>query len=380
MVRPFEELTGTRVQFEGTRDINAVLTTRVRGGNPPDLAVLPTPGQIGALAREGRLVPLDPVLDMPAMGRQYGESWMSSATVGGKLYGIVVKAALKGLVWYDPPALRAVPASFPGTWDALLALTDRLASVGKTPWCIGLESGAASGWPATDWIEILMLRSAQAGLFDQWIRHEIPWTHPAVKRAWSLFGRIAANPRNVRGGIQGELAINFGEAPFPLFTSPPGCYFHLQAAFIEDFIQKQYPALKPDIDFSFEPFPVIDRAIPEAVEVAGDVMVMFRRTPATAALIRYLTTAEAQAIWAKRGGALSLNRGVSLSTYPDSLSRKAAAALTAAPIVRFDASDMMPQPVNSAFLEATLEYLQHPDHLDQILRELDRVATESASP
>jgi len=183
----------------------------------------------------------------------------------------------------------------------------------------------------------------------------------------------------VRGGVQGELAINFADAPFPLFASPPGCYFHLQGSFIQDLIRSQYPGLRPGVDLSFDPIPILDRSIPETVEVAGDVMVMFRETPQSRALIRYLTTAEAQAVWVRRGGALSPNRRVSLSAYPDPLSRRAAAALTAASAPRFGASDLMPPPVNSTFLAATLEYVQHPDHLDQILREMDRVATETAS-
>ena len=224
-----------------------------------------------------------------------------------------------------------------------------------------------------------MLRSAGPSVYDRWVQHQIPWTDPSVRRAWSLFGRIATIPENVRGGVQGELAINFADAPFPLFASPPGCYFHLQGSFIQDLIRGQYPGLRPGVDLSFDPVPILDRSIRETVEVAGDVMVMFRETPQSRALIRYLTTAEAQAVWVQRGGALSPNRRVSLSAYPDTLSRRAAAILTAASAPRFGASDLMPPPVNSTFLAATLEYVQHPDHLDQILREMDRVATETAS-
>jgi alpha-glucoside transport system substrate-binding protein len=375
MVRPFEQQTGTRVQFEGTRDMNAVLTTRVKGGNPPDVA-LPMPGQIQEFARAGKLVPVDSAIDLSAIRAQYAKTWTDLTVVNGKRYGVVVKAALKGLIWYNPGALQPI-APFPKTWDALLALTDRLAAEKKTPWCIGLESGAASGWPATDWIEILLLRTAGAAAYDQWYRHEIPWTHPAIKQAWSLFGRIAATPKNVHGGVEGELSTNFGESPFPLFANPPGCYFHLQASFIQDFIQKQYPRLRPGVDLAFAPFPVIVQSVPEATEIAGDVAVMFRDTPQSRSLIRYLTTAEAQAIWVKRGGALSPNRRVGLPTYPDPLSRKAAELLTAAKVVRFDADDLMPQAVSSAFLKATLEYVQHPDHLDQILRDVERVAAEA---
>lgn len=376
MVKPFEDATGVKVEFEGTRDINAVLTTRIEGGNPPDVAGLPGPGQMAEFARAGKLVALDDVLDLTAMREQYGPSWIELATVDGKVYGVFVKAALKGLIWYNPKAFQAAGYAVPQTWDELLALTERIRSAGTTPWCIGLESGAASGWPATDWIEDIVLRTAGPDTYDRWYRHEIPWTDPAIRGAWEQFGRIVA-PANVYGGTQGVLATNFGESPFPLFTDPPGCYLHHQATFIQDFIQKQYPNLRPGEDFDFFAFPPIDPNVPKAVEAGGDLFGMFRDTPQARALMRYLTTPEAQAVWVKRGGALSPNRRVSLDDYPDPLSRRAAEILTSAEVARFDASDLMPEAVNSAFWKGTLDFVQAPDRLDEILQTIERTAMDA---
>lgn len=377
MVRPFEEATGVRVEFEGTRDLNAVLTTRIQGGNPPDVAGLPGPGQMAEFARGGALVALDDVVDLSTMREQYADSWLELGSVDDRLYGVFVKAALKGLIWYNKPVFEQAGYTIPRTWDELLALTDRIAQGGRTPWCIGLESGAASGWPATDWIEDIVLRTAGPAVYDQWYRHEISWTDPRIRDAWQQFGRIATNPRYVFGGRQGVLATNFGESPNPLFTDPPGCYLHHQATFIQDFITRQYPNLTPGEDFDFFAFPQIDPQLGQAAEVAGDLFGMFRDTPQARALIRYLTTPEAQAIWVRRGGALSPNRRVSLDDYPDVLSRRAAEILTSAEIARFDASDLMPEAVNSAFWRGTLDYIQTPNRLDEILSNIERVAREA---
>lgn len=377
MVKPFEDATGVKVEFEGTRDLNAVLTTRIQGGNPPDVAGLPGPGQMAEYAQAGNLIPLDDVVDLGAMRDQYAQSWLDLGTVDGKLYGIFIKTALKGLIWYNKPAFEQAGYTIPQSWDELLALTDRIANEGKAPWCVGLESGAASGWPATDWIEDIVLRTAGPEAYDQWHRHEIAWTDPQIRDAWAQFGRIAANPKYVHGGAQGVLATNFGESPFPLFTDPPGCYLHHQATFIQDFIQKQYPNLTPGEDFDFFAFPPVDPNVPKAVEAAGDLFGMFRDTPQARALIKYLTTPEAQAVWVKRGGALSANRQVSLDDYPDVLSRRAAEILTSAEVARFDASDLMPEAVNSAFWKGTLDYVQNPNRLDEILQSIERVAQEA---
>src|SRR5207245_11021669 len=167
---------GVKIQLDGTRHRTAVLTTRLEGGNPPDLAALPGHGQVAEVARAGKLVPLNSVLELGAMKAQYAQSWIDLGAVDGKVYGIFVKAALKGLIWYNPKAFVAAGYSVPSTWDELLALTDRVAADGKTAWCIGLESGAASGWPATDWIEDIVVRTAGPDVYDSWSRPEIPGT------------------------------------------------------------------------------------------------------------------------------------------------------------------------------------------------------------
>ncbi|HLJ58470.1 MAG TPA: extracellular solute-binding protein [bacterium] len=377
MVKPFETRTGITVQYEGTRDLNAVLTARVQGGHPPDLAALPGPGQIAELARAGSLKPLDHAVDPGEMAREYTRTWIDLGSVGGRLYSIVIKTAVKGLVWYDPHTWAAAGYQVPSTWGQLLSLTQAIASGGKTAWCVGLESGAATGWPATDWIEILLLRAAGPGVYEQWYRHEIPWTDPRVRAAWQRFGQIAANPKNVYGGTPAELATNFGQAPFPMFVTPPGCYMHLQATFIQDFIHTQYPQLQPGRDVAFFPFPTIAPAYATDVEVAGDLVGMFNDTPQARALVRYLATAAAQEIWVKRGAALSPNRGVPLTAYPDSLSRRAAEMLVTSDAARFDASDMMPQAVTDAFYKATLDYVRDPARLTEILRRLEQVSREN---
>jgi alpha-glucoside transport system substrate-binding protein len=377
MVKPFEERTGVQVRYEGTRDLNAVLTTRVQGGNPPDVAALPGPGQMAELARDGKLLDLADALDAEAMKREYAEDWLKLGQVEGKQVGIFIKTALKGLVWYNPKAFKAAGHTIPTSWDELMALSIRIAASGSTPWCIGLESGAASGWPATDWLENIILRQSGPQAYDRWARGELKWSSPEIKRAWETWGLIATADGMVLGGRQGLLATAFGDAGNPMLSSPPRCYLHQQGSFITDFFVKANPGVKPGEDFDFFPFPPIDQRYKEAVEAAGDLMGMFRDTPQARALLRYLATAEAQEIWVKRGGALSANRRVPAASYPDDLARKLARTLTEANIVRFDGSDLMPEAMNNAFWKASLDYVNNPSSLDSVLSTLDRVQGEA---
>jgi alpha-glucoside transport system substrate-binding protein len=379
MVKPFEDATGVKVEYTGTRDLNAVLTTRVQGGNPPDVAGLPGPGQMAQYAQQGNLVDLSQVLDMSTFGDQYAKTWIDLGTVDGKLAGIFIKASVKGLMWYDPKVWQANNYQIPQTWDDMMQLSQQIADGGNTPWCVALESGAASGWPGTDWLEDIVLRQAGPDVYSQWYQGQIPWTSPEIKKAWETWGQIVADPKMVYGGSNTMLTTNFGNVGDPLFTDPPGCYMAHQASFITDFFVQNTPDVKPVEDFDFFGFPPFDPNSPVSTEMAGDLFGMFNDTPQARALIKYLVTPEAQAIWVQRGGAVSPNKAVPLSEYPDQLSAKAAEQLTSAEIAVFDASDLMPEAMNNAFWQAVLNYVQNPQDLDNILQNLDSVQKDAYS-
>jgi len=373
VVAPFTEETGTTMQFEGTRDLPAVLTTRVEAGNPPDVAILPNPGQMVEFAKEGKLVDISAFMDMEQLKSDYAQSWLDLASYEGTLYGIFYKAAIKSLVWYSPAAFEAKGYTVPTTWDELIALSDQIVADGGVPWCLGIESGAASGWPATDWVEDIMLRTAGGEVYDKWVNHEIPWTDPAVKKAWEYFGQIATNEGYLYGGTTGVLSIFFGDSPAPIFDDPPGCYMHRQASFITGF----FPEGLTEADYAFFPFPEIDPAYGVPALGAADLVVVFKDTPQSRAFIAYLATPEAQEIWAARGGFLTPNKRVSLDVYPDATTKAMAEALTAAALFRFDGSDLMPAAVGSgSFWTGTLDYVGG-EALDTVLANIEASAADA---
>lgn len=371
MVKPFEEATGVNVEYTGSRDAAAVLSTRVQGGNPPDVVNMPSPGQMDLYAKDGNLVDLSKILDMSSYNKQYAKTWVDLATVDNKMVGIFIKASVKGLIWYDPKVWQQQGYEIPKTWDDMMALSKKMADSGTTPWCVALESGAASGWPGTDWLEDIVLRQSGEKVYNDWWQGKIAWSSPKIKKAWETWGQIVGDPNMVYGGPNTMLTTNFGDVGNPLFTSPPGCYMAHQASFITDFFVKNNSGVKPVDDFNFFPFPPFDASAPKSTEIAGDLMSVFNDTPQSEALIKYLTTPEAQAIWVQRGGAISPNKDVPLSVYPDELSRKAAQLLTSSQVAVFDASDQMPQSMNQSFFQGILNYIQNPKNLDSTLQTLD---------
>ena len=379
MVKPFTDRTGVAINYTGTRDLDAILTTRVAAGNPPELSGLPNPGSMAGFARQGKLVDLSTVLDVNAMKSAYAQSWLDLGSVDGKLVGIFTKASLKGLVWYDPKNLQAAGLQVPTTFDQLMSESQTSAAKGVTPWAIGVESGSASGWVGTDWLENIFLHMYGPATYMAWYQGKLAWTSPEVKSVWQTWGKIVSDPSMVYGGSQYVMSTNFNTAFSPLFQNPPQAYFHFQATFIQSFIQQQFPNLKPVEDFNFFGFPSIASQYAKAVEIAGDLFGMFKKTPQASALLTYLTTAEAQDYWVKAADGISPNRTVSLSDYPDPLSKNAAQILTSADIAVFDASDMMPAKMNNAFWAAIMNYLAHPDQLDSILAGLEQVRKDAYS-
>jgi alpha-glucoside transport system substrate-binding protein len=363
--------------FVSTRDLNAVLTTRLEAGDPPEVTILPNPGFMHELATANKLISQDTILNMKRIKSDYARTWLDLGRYRGKLYGLLYKATSKGTVWYSPKNFQAKGYSVPKTWEEMMALSDKIVSQGGTPWVIGAESGAATGWPLTDWIEIILLNQFGPEIYDKWVDHEIPWTAPAIRQTFETLGRIVHTPRYVYGGPAGVLATNFITGTYVLYTTPPAAYMNYLGGFAQAFIKKQYPNLKPGEDYAFFRFPTVEPRYAGGVTGGADVIVLTKDTPGARSFIQYLSTAKAQEIWAKKGGFIASNKSVNLDTYPDLIAKQMALQLANATVFRFDGSDLMPAKVNDAFWRATLEYVNNPTGLDKILQALEEVATEA---
>ncbi len=370
MVKPWETQTGATVKYTGTRDLNTVLTTGVASGVLPDLAGLPGPGQMNEWA--GSLTDLSTVLDVNTYKSETAAPLVDLGTVNGKMVGVFIKTSIKGLIWYDPKVVGDLSTSAPTTWDALQTLISTDKSKAASPWCLGVESGAASGWPGTDWIEDFVLRQAGPDVYNSWWQGKTKWTDPAIKTAFQSFGQIVAQSY---GGSTAVNATNFANAGDPLFKTPPGCLFLHQASFITGL--GQFPKMQSGTDYNFFPFPDINTQYTGAIEGAGDLFGMFHNTPASASLMAYLVTAPAQDIWVKIGGAISANKNA--TDYPDAISKRSADLLANAKTFVFDASDLMPTAMNNKFWADIVKYVQHPDQLDALLADLDKTQADAYS-
>ncbi|MFO7815874.1 MAG: ABC transporter substrate-binding protein [Halanaerobiales bacterium] len=377
MVEPFEQASGIEVQYEGTRDLPTLLTTRLEAGNPPDIVAVSGPGMMKDLADDGDLVNLENVYNMKYIEEDYDEKWLELATYNDGMYAMFIAADVKSLVWYNPNVFEDNGYETPETWEELDQLAQQMQSDGITPWSIGLESGAASGWPGTDWIEDIMLRTADPETYDKWVAHDISWTDERIKRAFEIFGKYARDPEMTYGGPTSVLSTNFGDATDPLFADPPKAGLHRQASFITSFIKDNNPELDAGEDFDFFPLPPIDEEYGIPALGAADMLSMLNDNQEARQFMKYISTPGAQSIWLSELGKLGTHNRINPNVYPDDITRKMAKFLNEADTFRFDASDSMPASIGSgAFWQGILDYVSGED-LNDVLEGIEENADDA---
>ena len=343
------EANGVEVTYLGSADWEAEINTQVEGGNPPDISIFPQPGKLADFARAGYVVP---VADFALAENDWSDAWNVFGVVDGVTYGVPVKSDMKSLVWYKPATFADAGYEVPTTFADFLTLVDTMANDGSgtKPLCVGIESGQATGWTYTDWVEEMVLRQHGAEVYDGWVSHEIPFSDPRIMESMQAVVDLWTED-NVYAASGTIAATAFGDNGIPLVEGD--CYMHRQASFFSGFIPEGTVFGPEGVDVFY--FPDINGDAP--VLGAGTLAAAFNADPNVHALLGYMSSAEyaearQQAQQALKGGSpalsgfLSAAQGQDLSVY-EPLEQSILNALASAGIVRFDASDLMPADVGA---------------------------------
>jgi alpha-glucoside transport system substrate-binding protein len=356
------------VEIEASGSFEEDFQIRAEGGTL-DIALLPQPGAVEDAVGQGAVSLEDMGFDIAELEETFSEYLMSLVEVDGEHYGIPSNVNLKSMIWYPKDDFDEAGYEEPETWDDLLALSDQIRDEqGVPPWCVGFESEAATGWPATDWMEDIMLRTGGTEVYDQWVTHEIPFNDEAVQNAAELFGEVMFGDGYVLGGADQTPAIAFGDAPGPMFQDPPGCWLHRQATFINAFFP---PEAEAGVDYDWFAFPPIDQ---EGTLFAGEFLVTFRDAPEIRDFIEQFISQEVQCAQGRdvRSSRVSARPDVGPDCYDNDILSEASEILTTSideDTGRFDASDQMPPEVGSGtFWSEMMTYMQQgPDSVTSVL-------------
>jgi alpha-glucoside transport system substrate-binding protein len=359
----FREATGADVKYSSSENYEQQVVIDTQAGSPANISVLPQPGLIADLAGKGLLAPLTDA-DKAWMVENYGagQSWVDIGTSKDKdgkpqFLGFSYKTDLKSLVWYSPENFADAGYEVPKTMEELIALSDKIVADGGKPWCIGLGSGGATGWPATDWIEDIMLRTQSPDVYDKWVTNEVKFTDPAITGALDIFGSFAKNDAYVDGGAAGVASTDFRDSPKGLFSTPPKCYMHHQASFIPSFFPEG-TKMGEDADFFYFPTYASKPELGKPVLGAGTLFTITSDSKAARAFIDFLKLPLAHELWMADGGFLTPLKSANPAAYANDAARKQGDIMATASTFRFDGSDLMPGKIGAgAFWTGMVDFV-----------------------
>jgi ABC-type glycerol-3-phosphate transport system substrate-binding protein len=354
-------------------NVPTVLGTAVEGGNPPDLAAIAQPGVVTQFQQKGALKPLD--FAKSDLEQNYPPDFIKLGTIKGKLYSFVFKGANKSTVWYNVDSFKNAGVNPPKTWDEFINNAKTLKASGTPAYSLG----GADGWTLTDLFENVYLRQAGPDKYDQLSTHAMKWTDPSVKQALTTMGEIFKDKSNIAGGTSGALQTDFPTSVSNVFTTSPKAAQVIEGDFVPGVVASK-TKLKPKTGYDVYPFPTIGSAANNVVG-GGDSIAMFKDTPATQALVKYLISPEAAEIWVKRGGFSSPNKNVPDSAYPDDITRTTATAIAGADTFRFDMSDLAPASFGGTAGQGEWKILQdflgNPSNVDGTASKLESAAAKA---
>ena len=373
----FEEATGASFNYTSTGDeIATVLGTRVEGGKPPDIAILPQPGLLQQFAESGDLKPVSEDVGA-AVDENYPAIWRNLATSGDQLYGVWVDASNKSTVWYNTNQFTQAGVEPPETWEDFLANAQTLSDAGIP---VPVAIGGADGWTLTDWFENVYLRSAGPEAYDQLATHEIPWTDESVVTALETLAQLWGDPTLI-GEPQDALQAAFTDSVTQVFSDDPTSAIVYEASFVAGVITDTSDFTIGQ-DAKWFPFPSIDDSEAAGVVTGGDVAVTFTGSKAAMAFLQYLASPDAAADMVSTGSFTSPNQNLDPSAYPDENSRALGQAIVdAGEDARFDMSDLAP----SAFggtpgageWKILQDFLEDPSDPAGTAAELERAAAKA---
>jgi alpha-glucoside transport system substrate-binding protein len=377
-LKPFESAADVDVKYEATFSQQSILQTRIQAGNPPDVVFSSYPRQLVSLAKTGKLVPLNKVVNLRAVRSQYPKPLLDLGTVRGKLYAYFSIVNYHALVWFNTTKYTG-PRS--PTWAQLQTWAKRSAQQGRPPWCLGIESGAATGWPAANEIlDALFLRRYGPKLAAQWEAGRLKWTSPQVRWAWRQLGTIFTDPKMVPGGAPAVASTNFLAAGNGMFTNPPSCYLLSQAQWYGSYAAAAVQGASP-ANVGYFRFPSVTPAFKNLQMVDGNQVALLRNRAQARALVAYMATPQFATLLAASGQFFVPNAAVSTSMYPTPAARGLVQRLVKSKSAKSSTillpSVLFPVPVTNQFFKNLASYLQNPAKLDTYLKDMDDVVKRS---
>ncbi len=361
-----------KINWQKVENINQLIITKIQAGDAPDIALVPQPGVVQQMNKLGAIKPLDDTLDMTALKASMVPGSLDAGTVDNKLLGLLVSANVKGLVFYPKKAFEAAGYQAPTDIAGLEKLTEQIKSDGETPWCMGIESDTATGWPATDWFETLIMKYHGVDAYNKWVKHDLPFDSDEVKQAADEFSKLLFTKGNTLGGQKAIASTNFGTAGTPMFDAKgPKCWLYNQGSFITGFFPK---AVTKDLDANVGVFgfPAVTAGGDNPVEGGGDMLTMLNDSDNVKTVVKAMATTDIGNDAAAGSSFISPHKDFDVSHYPNALTKQVAQVAYDSTAFLFDGSDQMPAEVGTgSFWKEMTAWISGQQDIDKALKNID---------
>jgi alpha-glucoside transport system substrate-binding protein len=355
VLEAFEEESGITVEYEANRtDYQSVIRTRIQGGNPPDVAIIPGIGFLRQLAREESIIPLSELgIELSEIEGQFPPGLLEYGNVDGEQYAFMAKLNSKATIFYSPERFEEMGVEPAESFEDLVTLTEDIKEAGSTPWALG----AGDSWTLTDWFEIMYLKMHGADAYDTLFSAEGDWTDPTVQETIDRMTELLSE-ENVDGGIEGSLSTLFVDAIAKVFGSSPSAELYYGGSFVGGIATGT--DVNPDLAgqegtaIDWFPFPAIDGNGEGLVTFGGDNIAALVNDTDVVAFMEYMLTTDAAEVWAEAGTVIVPNTEADPGVYPNDIMRKDAELINSAEAVKFDGSDLLPGTDLGAVLQSAL--------------------------
>ena len=361
----FSAESGIDITFTSLASFDTDIKVKIEAGEAPDIALWPQPGGLLDQAEAGNLIALEDIagLDLAAPKATLVPGWDTLAVQGGKTYGLPVSANVKTLVFYNPSQFTKYGYTVPTTDAEMTALIEKIkADKSGYPFCAGIESGGATGWPITDWLEQYVLDYNGVDVYNQWIAGDVTFDSPEVTKAADKVASLLFTEGNVNGGGVSMSTDGFGNTA-PLFETggkaKGQCFMIRQGSFITDFFPDNIKAELAAGDYTNAD--VFALPAPDGGQAGvlggGDLAAAFNADADTAKVLQFIYSDKVGTVMAQKASFTSPHSTFDTSLYPDALTKKVGETMANAAVFGFDGSDRMPSEVNAEFWVAGTEWV-----------------------
>ena len=349
----------------------------IRGTNTEEfvVAIIPNPQGVVNLGERGYLHSVSTALDDEVLTKNYSKH-LQEITTSQKdniNYGVLFRLIPNSLIWYDVGKYERLGSPNFESFEDMISFTKQYSSFDNPLWCMDIESGASTGWIATNWLEDLILHEYGPDIYDDWFKQIITSQNNEITLSILNIGKLIFDENAVYGGNQRVISKEFRNNYRNLLDEDISCVFSWSGHFASMY----FPSNKSyEYDYDFFKFP--SKSNKNAMVGIGDSLVILNESNKSMEVFRSLVDDNFGQSWiSKRDSAfISGNKNSNIEQIENKMLLKETLLVRNAlneDLFRYDASELMERRIGADhLLYALKKYISlGSEFINEVTEELD---------